>query len=78
MTNAHFLGCAINIFIRAMLHDKNTYPEPLKFNPERFENQEKNMLAGINELPQAAFGFGRRWVFDLGRIDLSFQLDAVC
>jgi cytochrome P450 len=44
----------------AILHDEHTYPEPLEFNPERFENKEKNKLAGINELPQAAFGFGRR------------------
>ncbi|KIM73495.1 hypothetical protein PILCRDRAFT_802518 [Piloderma croceum F 1598] len=44
----------------AVLHDEHTYPEPFKFNPDRFENQEMNRLAGINELPQAAFGFGRR------------------
>jgi len=45
---------------RAILQDEHVYPDPLTFNPERFENPEKNELAGINELPQAAFGFGRR------------------
>jgi cytochrome P450 len=68
----------IDVSIRAILHDEHTYPEPLTFNPARFENQEKNKFAGINELPQAAFGFGRRWVFTLGPIDLTFQLDAGC
>jgi cytochrome P450 len=54
------LGCTTDVSIRAILHDEGAYPEPLKFNPERFENREKNRLAGINELPEAAFGFGRR------------------
>ena len=51
---------------RAILHDEQTYPHPLKFDPDRFENQEKNRLAGINELPQAAFGFGRRFELYFG------------
>jgi cytochrome P450 len=59
-TSLGFLRCTADVRTRAILHDEHTYPEPLKFNPERFENQEKNRLAGINELPQAAFGFGRR------------------
>jgi cytochrome P450 len=46
--------------IRAILHDENTYPEPHKFSPERFEKHEKNRLSSINELPHVAFGFGRR------------------
>jgi len=45
---------------RAIFHDEHVYPEPFKFNPDRFENQEKNKLDGINELPHAAFGFSRR------------------
>jgi cytochrome P450 len=52
------------ISVRAILHDEHTYPDPLKFHPERFEDPEKNKLAGINEYP-SAFGFGRRWVLDL-------------
>jgi len=43
-----------------ILHDENKYPEPHKFSPERFQNEEENRDAGINELPHAAFGFGRR------------------
>ncbi|KIM78610.1 hypothetical protein PILCRDRAFT_98340 [Piloderma croceum F 1598] len=45
--------------IWAILHDEHTYPNPLEFHPERFEDQEKNRLAGVNEYP-SAFGFGRR------------------
>ena len=48
--------------IRAIFHDEQGYPEPFKFDPDRFENEDKNKLAGINELPHAAFGFARRWV----------------
>ncbi|TFY71482.1 hypothetical protein EVG20_g1513 [Dentipellis fragilis] len=43
-----------------ILHDEGTYPDPMAFSPERFQNQEKNKKAGINDLPLAAFGFGRR------------------
>ena len=45
-----------------MFHDEHVYPEPFKFNPDRFENQDTNKLAGINELPHIAFGFARRCV----------------
>ena len=45
---------------RAILHDENMYPEPLRFNPDRFANEEQNAALGINESPSAAFGFGRR------------------
>jgi len=44
----------------AIFHDEQGYPEPFKFDPDRFENEDKNKLAGINELPHAAFGFARR------------------
>ncbi|KIM81633.1 hypothetical protein PILCRDRAFT_821401 [Piloderma croceum F 1598] len=53
-------GSTIIANVWAILHDENKYLEPFRFNPERFEHQEKNKLAGINDLPQAAFGFGRR------------------
>jgi len=56
--------CETEAFVRAILHDEHTYPEPHKFHPERFEDLEKNRLTGINEQP-LAFGFGRRWVLDL-------------
>jgi len=41
----------------AICHDEDTYPEPFGFKPERFEGPNE---AGINELPMATFGFGRR------------------
>jgi hypothetical protein len=45
---------------RAMLHDERVYPDPGRFNPDRF-------LAGEGRTPQndpreVAFGFGRRYV----------------
>ena len=43
-----------------MFHDETKYPDPLRFSPERFEDEKKNRDLGINDLPHAAFGFGRR------------------
>jgi cytochrome P450 len=41
--------------LRAILHDPDTYPEPLKFSPERFLDPVTSP-----PLPDLAFGFGRR------------------
>lgn len=46
----------------AVLHDPETYPEPATFKLDRFLNIEGNVSAGINEIPDAVFGFGRRQV----------------
>jgi cytochrome P450 len=45
---------------RAILHDENVYPDAHLFKPERFADREKNALAGLNGIPDPAFGFGRR------------------
>ncbi|KAF8216142.1 cytochrome P450 [Mycena galopus ATCC 62051] len=42
----------------AMLHDPETYPDPLRFLPERFASE--NRRNGLNQIPDPAFGFGRR------------------
>lgn len=43
-----------------MLHDERAYPNPMKFDPDRYVDVELNRSLGVNELPLAAFGFGRR------------------
>ncbi|KAF9229392.1 cytochrome P450 [Gyrodon lividus] len=53
-------GTSVLPNVWAMLHDEKCYPDPLKFDPERFVDQAGNKKLGINKFPQAAFGFGRR------------------
>ncbi|GJE87615.1 cytochrome P450 [Phanerochaete sordida] len=53
-------GTTIVPNVWAILHDEKMYPEPLRFNPDRFADEEQNAALGINDLPNAAFGFGRR------------------
>ncbi|CCM05165.1 uncharacterized protein FIBRA_07374 [Fibroporia radiculosa] len=43
-----------------ILHDETTYPDPLRFHPERYADAQVNSEQNINEIPWAAFGFGRR------------------
>ncbi|KAJ7786402.1 cytochrome P450 CYP2 subfamily [Mycena metata] len=42
----------------AILHDPDMYPDPLSFNPQRFASE--NRVNGLNQIPDLAFGFGRR------------------
>ena len=44
---------------RAMLHDETVYPEPFRFNPDRFMKDGRLNLA-VRDPDHAAFGFGRR------------------
>ncbi|KAI9442828.1 cytochrome P450 [Lactarius psammicola] len=48
-------GCLVISNVWSILHNPATYPEPLKFKPERFLDP-----AARPPLPDAAFGFGRR------------------
>ncbi|KAF9044808.1 cytochrome P450, partial [Hymenopellis radicata] len=52
-------GTTIIPNVWAVLHDPAVYPDPLAFNPDRFE---KNIdgASPLNAIPDAAFGFGRR------------------
>ena len=47
---------------RAILHDEENYPEPFKFNPDRFLSHDGQLNPAIKDPALAAFGFGRRFV----------------
>lgn len=53
-------GTTVMPNVSAMFHDEKFYPDPYTFNPDRFADPETNTRKGINEVPWAAFGFGRR------------------
>jgi len=46
---------------RAILHDEEIYPEPFKFNPDRFLIDGK-LNPDVQDPALAVFGFGRRFV----------------
>ncbi|KAJ7470757.1 cytochrome P450 [Mycena latifolia] len=50
--------CLANMW--AMLHDPLRYPDPSKFDPDRYIDAESNRSKSINANPEIAFGFGRR------------------
>ncbi|TFK84330.1 cytochrome P450 [Polyporus arcularius HHB13444] len=44
----------------AILHDEKTYPEPAKYNPDRFLRPDGSLDPNVRDPSVAAFGFGRR------------------
>ncbi|KAF8557651.1 cytochrome P450 [Imleria badia] len=50
-------GATVFVNVWALAHDEETYPEPLKFNPERFIKEDGTPIEGDSSF---GFGFGRR------------------
>ncbi|KAJ6468321.1 cytochrome P450 [Mycena sanguinolenta] len=50
--------CIANIW--AMLQDPQHYPNPSKFDPDRYVDIDSNRQKNLNSNPEIAFGFGRR------------------
>lgn len=44
----------------AILHDENTYPDPMPFNPDRFLRPDGKLDETVKDPATASFGFGRR------------------
>jgi len=42
------------------MHDENEYPDPYKFNPERFLNADGTLRKDVKDPINFVFGFGRR------------------
>jgi len=50
---------------RAILHDEEIYPEPFKFNPDRFLTKDGQLNPAVQDPALAVFGFGRRFDYPL-------------
>ena len=44
------------------MHDKNVYPDPFDFKPERFLDENGQLDMSVPQPDTAFFGFGRRYV----------------
>ncbi|KAI0789904.1 cytochrome P450 [Abortiporus biennis] len=53
-------GTVVIANIWGLLHDPDTYPDPLKFKPERFLTPDGQLDLNVKDPSFAAFGFGRR------------------
>lgn len=53
----HYEGLTLNMR-RAVLSNEKVYPDPSKFNPDRF--MKNDALDPLVRDPEAAFGYGRR------------------
>ncbi|PPQ76418.1 hypothetical protein CVT26_013075 [Gymnopilus dilepis] len=53
-------GSMITVNIWTLLHDKERYPEPFKFNPDRFMTGKGQLDASVWDPEQACWGYGRR------------------
>ena len=50
----------LKVFIRAILHDENTYPKPDVFDPTRYLMSDGSLNKDAPRPEDTAFGFGRR------------------
>ena len=57
---AHREICVL-ILHRAILHDEENYPEPSKFDPDRFLTPDGQLNPAVQDPLLAVFGFGRRF-----------------
>ena len=57
-------------YFRSLLHDEEKYPEPFKFNPDRFMTGRGQLDASVWDPEEASWGYGRRYVFNASNFAL--------
>lgn len=53
-------SCEITYRHRAMLHDERKYPQPDRFFPDRYLNEDGSLNPTAPDPTETSFGFGRR------------------